>query len=101
MKQKLYLSMPISGYEINERIKRANEMKEHLINVFQEQYEIITPFDVSPYDPDKSYGDCMKDCIKELITCDAVYFDDEWYSSNGCRVEAEVARSCGLKLLMY
>ena len=26
-----------------------------------------------------------------------IWFDLNWYDSNGCRIEAEVARGCGIK----
>ena len=92
---KVYLSMPISGYDINERISHAERAKIALKNVYE---DVVTPFDVSPYDPEKSYGQCMKECLSELITCDLVIFDEGWYQSNGCRIEAEVARGCEIKM---
>ena len=95
-KQKVYLSMPISGYQIEERIKTAEKIKKLMEE--KDNIDIITPFDASPYDPAKPYGDCMHNCIKELIDCDAVVFLPDWYQSNGCRIEAEVARGCGLQM---
>lgn len=94
---KVYFSMPISGYDIQERIEHAQSEKLTLLNMYS---EVITPFDVSPYDPEKPYGECMKECINELIKCDMVIFDKGWYESNGCRIEAEVARGCEIKMEM-
>ena len=90
--KKIYLSMPITGYDIDERMERVS----HIKRLFSDLY-IVSPFDASPYDPEKSYEACMKDCIKELLTCDEIWFDYGWYDSNGCRIEAEVARGCGIK----
>lgn len=87
--------MPISGHDVQERINYAQSAKTALLNMYS---EVITPFDACPYDPNKSYGECMKDCIKELITCDKILFDKGWYLSNGCRIEAEVARGCEIEI---
>jgi hypothetical protein len=60
--------------------------------------EVVTPFDACPYDPNKSYGQCMKECIAALLECDKIIFDKGWYDSNGCRIEAEVARGCQIEI---
>lgn len=91
---KVYFSMPISGHDIQERIKYAQSAKTALLNMYS---EVVTPFDASPYDPNKTYGECMKDCLRELIGCDAIIMDKDWVNSNGCRIELEVARGCDLE----
>jgi len=90
--KKIYLSMPITGYDIQERMDRVSEIKRRFGDLY-----IISPFDASPYDPEKSYEQCMKECVAELLKCDEIWFDTNWYDSNGCRIEAEVARGCGIK----
>ena len=90
--RKIYLSMPITGFDIQERIDHAREIKKRFSDLY-----IVSPFDASPYDPNKTYGQCMKECIAEMLTCDEVWFDQGWYDSNGCRIEAEVARGCEMK----
>lgn len=92
---KVYFSMPISGYEIQERIDHAQSAKAALLNMYS---EVVTPFDACPYDPNKSYGKCMKECITALLECDKIIFDKGWYDSNGCRIEAEVARGCQIEM---
>ena len=92
---KAYLSIPITGHDVQERIDHAQSAKSALLNKYD---EVITPFEASPYDPCKSYGQCMKECIEELLKCDVIVMDKGWYSSNGCRIEAEVARGCQMKI---
>jgi hypothetical protein len=92
--KKAYLSMPISGYDIEERIDHAKEVKQSLLNFYD---DVVTPFDACPYDPNKTYGECMKDCLAELIKCDIIIMDRDWIQSNGCRIELEVARGCELE----
>ena len=92
---KVYFSMPISGHDVQERIDHAKSAKAALLNMYS---EVVTPFDACPYDPNKSYGQCMKECIAALIECDKIIFDKGWYDSNGCRIEAEVARGCQIEI---
>ena len=94
---KVYFSMPISGHDLQERMDYAESAKAALLNMYD---EVVTPFDACPYDPNKSYGQCMKECISSLLECDKIVFDKRWYDSNGCRVEAEVARSCQIEMEM-
>ena len=94
--KKIYLSMPISGYDLKKVMELAEREKERLSS---DKTEIITPFDACPYDPNKTYGQCMKECIKELLLCDAIMFEPNWYKSNGCRIEAEVARGCEIEMI--
>ena len=89
--------MPISGYDIQQRIDHAQSAKTARLNMYS---EVVTPLDAGPYDPDKSYGECMKDCLRELIECDKIILDKGWYESNGCRIEAEVARGCKIEMVM-
>lgn len=89
--------MPVSGHDIDERIKYAQSAKFALLHIYE---EVVTPFDACPYDPNKSYGQCMKECIAELIKCDKIILEKGWYNSNGCRIEAEVARGCGMEMEM-
>ena len=94
---KVYFSMPISGHDLQERMNYAESAKSELLNMYD---EVVTPCDACPYDPNKSYGECMKECISSLLECDKIVFDKRWYDSNGCRVEAEVARSCQIEMEM-
>ena len=94
---KVYFSMPISGHDLQERMNYAESAKAALLNMYD---EVVTPFDACPYDPNKSYGQCMKDCLRELIECDKIILDKGWYESNGCRIEAEVARGCKIEMVM-
>ncbi len=83
--------MPISGHDLQERMNYAESAKAALLNMYD---EVVTPFDACPYDPNKSYGQC----IAALLECDKIVFDKRWCESNGCIVEAEVARSCQIEM---
>lgn len=95
-KKKLYISLPISGRELEEAKEYASKMKERL--TFQ-GYEVITPFEVCP-DSEEPYSCLIGRCIEALIECDAAYFCIGWKHSKGCMAEFEVARIYGKEILI-
>lgn len=86
---KIYISLPISGYELSERRKYAERVKARLKRINQ-QAEVVTPFDVNP-DQKLSYAEYMGNDIAALLTSDAVYFCKGWDKSRGCRLEHSAA----------
>ena len=53
---KVYFSMSISGHDLQERMNYAESAKAALLNMYD---DVVTPFDACPYDPNKSYGNCI------------------------------------------
>lgn len=90
---KLYISLPITGYDLTERKEYAEKMKEKLTPIFLE-YELVTPFEVCP-NSEEPYPRLMGRCIEALLECDAAYFCPGWEKSKGCLAEFEVARIYG------
>lgn len=86
---KIYISLPITGYELSERRNYAERVKAHLKRIHQ-QAEVVTPFDVNP-DQELSYAEYMGNDIAALLTSDAVYFCKGWDKSRGCRLEHSAA----------
>lgn len=103
---KLYLSIPITGYE------QGNEpLARRLAAALEERgYEVVVPHDLSaPDHPDKpcpgrdTYpgvtgdthgGICyLREDIREMLTCDAVVVAPGWFASRGCKAEVATARS--------
>lgn len=82
---KIYISLPITGYDLSERKNYADCVKNHL-SLINPQAEIVTPFDVNP-DQELSYAEYMGNDIAALLTSDAVYFCKGWDKSRGCRLE--------------
>lgn len=95
-KKKLYLSLPISGRQLEEAREYASKMKEHLT---YQGYEVITPFEVCP-NSEEPYSRLMGHCIEALLECDVAYFCFGWQRSNGCTAEFEIARIYGKEILM-
>lgn len=47
-----------------------------------------------------THEEYMKECMKELATCDVCYFMYDWYESKGSRMEFEMAEKLGLSTIM-
>lgn len=86
-KTKVYISLPISGHDIEQVKKRAEEVKQRIQN---DRVEVITPFDVCN-EKDRPYSYYMGRDIEALIECDGIYVCNGWHSSKGCQAEVHVA----------
>ena len=86
---KIYISLPITGYDLQERKRYAENVKKKLRQIYTDS-EIITPFDVNP-DPTLPYRELIDRCVDALIKCDAVYFCNGSSHSKGCRLEYHAA----------
>lgn len=92
---KVYISLPISGHDIDEVKRRAETVKERL----QESgHEVITPFDVCT-EEGRSYAYNMGKDIEALLECEAIYMDSGWHRSRGCMAEFEVAKVYGKEII--
>ena len=96
MNKKVYISGPISGYDIDERKK-----------VFHNAEKLILSKGYTPVNPLKNglskkdiYEDQMKVDIKKLIDCDYIYLLPKWYQSKGATLEFDIADSCGIEILI-
>lgn len=96
MVKTVYISGPISGYNINDRIKAFDEVERKLLD---KGFSVINPLCENGYDSNKSYGQYMRDDLKLLLDCDAIYLMQEWDKSKGCRTEYLVALTCGIEII--
>lgn len=105
---RLYLSLPISGHQIRDRISYADRVKRELINGFrcgwgyfrcETELEIITPFDVNENEDKDSYARKMGNDIEALLECDAIFLCEGWQNSKGCMTEFEVAKIYGKEII--
>lgn len=90
-KKKVYISLPITGCDIDEVEAKSIFVSSVLEN---KGYIPVSPLDVSP-DPDATYAEHMGRDIQALLECDAVYF----CNSKGCMLEHEAARIYGKQML--
>lgn len=89
---KVYISGAISGVKDYEKeFSKAEE------DLKAKGYETVNPCTL-PHDHDKSYAAFMKEDIKELLKCDAIYMLDGWEDSRGASTEHSIAMVCGLRI---
>ena len=91
---KIYISLPITGYDLHERKQYAESVKKRLQQIYPNG-EIITPFDVCA-DPSLPYEELIGKDIAALLTCDAVYFCNGSSHSKDCRLEYHAALIYGI-----
>lgn len=87
-KGKIYISLPITGRDIQQVKKEAEEYR----TMWEDEgFIVITPFDLAP-ENDKPYSYYMGKDIEGLLECNAIFLGKGWEKSKGCRAEYEVAK---------
>lgn len=94
-KKKVYLSGPISGFFLEERISTFQDVS-YLLKMLGHQP--VNPFD-NGLPSDAEYQDHMRADLKMLLDCDAILMLLDWQQSAGAQLELRVAMACGLELL--
>lgn len=89
---KIYISIPITGHDIVEQQRKANEVAEKLR---AKGHEPVSPFD-TPQAPEgltakEEYAYYMGEDIKKLLTCDGIVMCNGWGQSKGCVSEYHTA----------
>lgn len=95
-KEKIYLSLPISGYDINERRATAESKKRELESL---GFEVVNPLDNGLPDDAGTHAHMRRD-FEMLLGCDAIFMMKDWLRSAGCKVEFDVATASGLDVYM-
>lgn len=62
-------------------------------------FEIVNPTKIVPFDQNKSWRDYMREDIKALVDCDAIYMLSGWWRSKGARLERRIAINLGLEVI--
>lgn len=92
--KKVYLSGPITGMEAQAPacFQKAKKEVESL------GHHAINPMEL-PHQHGKTWGEYMREDIKALCDCDAIYMMDGWQNSRGAQVENLVAARLGYEIL--
>ena len=96
VKEKVYISGPIAGFDMEER-KLAFLKVQHMLEGLG--YLPVNPFDNGVPD-DAHWRVHMRADIAMLLGCDAIYMMPGWELSKGCKLELDVATSCGIRLMI-
>lgn len=91
---KIYISGKISGIE-----KEAEAIFEKAENeLLLLGYEVVNPMKIK-HDHDLSWSSYMKEDLKAMLCCQAVYMLSNWQDSKGATVERQLAGQLGLKII--
>jgi len=93
--KKIYLSAPISGYDIPERQQTFQDMETKLSKL---GYQILNPMK-NGLDVSAPTSQHMKRDIIMLLQADAIFLMQNWNKSAGCLTELHVATACDLDVL--
>lgn len=94
-KKKCYISLPITGRDLDEVGGRIAELK---CNLQDKGYTPVSPFD-REVDFNASHEEHMMADFKLLLDCDYILMGWGWEYSVGCRAELNAALACGIKIM--
>lgn len=97
MAKRIYISGPITGYDIDDRKAVFQAVKEQLL---REGWAVFNPMDNGL--PQSATREAhMRRDICMLTKCDAIYLMPDWEKANGCVNELFTAVQCGIKVLTW
>lgn len=91
-RKRIYLSLPISGCDLDERRATAERKKKELEGF---GYEVVNPLE-NGLSVDAGTHAHMRRDIEMLLGCDAIYLMERFTHSAGCMTEFHVATAIGL-----
>lgn len=95
VRKRIYLSLPISGYDLEERRETAMQTEVRLHSL---GYDVVSPLG-SNWEAGLTTQEYMQRDLEMLLTCDAIYLMTGWNRSAGCHCELCVATACGKEVL--
>ena len=99
--KKLFISQPLSGLTDEELLKAREEIRARAEHAIGEPVELIDSFikdyhgEINKYIPVWYLGKS----IQLLSQADIAYFGGNWRNARGCKIEHEVARTYGIKII--
>lgn len=93
-KLNVYICGPVTGIET---VKREKAFNNAVSEITRAGMKPVNPLNI--VSPGTSWKEAMKQCIPELLKCDAIYKLDNWQSSKGALLEAEIANKLGIPSL--
>ena len=91
----VYIAGSISGRDYKEAREHFSRVQK---NFMEKGIQHINPMKLD-HDHDKSWEAYMKECIKALMSCDAIYMLKGWEESRGALIEFKLAVSLDYKIL--
>jgi len=91
---KIYISGRITGIETEAPLLFA----EACIEMRELGFDTVNPMDLE-HNHDKSWNSYMRNDIKALMECDAIYMISNWVHSKGAEIERRIAMDLGMKVI--
>ena len=91
-KKKIYIAGKVTGLPQDEVYAKFADMQTNLESV---GFDVINPIEVVN-NAQSTWLEAMKLCIKELVTCDAVYLLPCHTNSRGAIIEKQLADNLGI-----
>jgi len=92
--RKVYLSGPITGYDLAERAILFSYFEEFVNS--QTHFLAVNPLRNGISQETESREAHMRTDIRNLLGCDYIYMLPDWHKAEGCRLELCVATTCGI-----
>lgn len=94
-KKRIYISLPLTGYDLAERRKLAAGVARVLEALGA---EAVNPLE-NGLPEDAAWLEHMRADLRLLLDCDGILMCEGWEESRGCRVERGLAEGLGLLVL--
>lgn len=93
---KVYISGKVSGLPPADTFVKFGKAEFWLR---EQGHEPVNPLDFCS--PDWDWPRCMRECIAEMLKCDAICLLNDWHHSKGAQLEYHVAQMLGLRVYVY
>lgn len=106
---RIYLSAPITGYDLTERKTYFRRMADRLLQLYPGA-EIVSPLDdIDTFISDTrkrqgcnpTHAQYMRRDLLLLLSCDVICLGYGHHASTGCQIEYATATACGLDVIFY
>lgn len=91
---KIYIAGKITGEHYEKTFKKFHNAEIYLYSL---NYSVINPTKI--IDRETDWKEAMRICIRQLVECDVVYALKDWKESEGAKIEIELAKKLGIKIL--
>ena len=94
-KNKVYISGKISGLEYADAFDKFQAAERKLR---EQGYEVVNPMTIE-HNHDQSWEAYMRNDIKALCDCDAIFMLGNWKKSRGAKIEFYLATKLGIEVM--
>ena len=99
--KKIFISQPMRGLTDEEILNKRQEIRKNAEKVIKEPVELIDSFiedypgEINKHIPVFYLGKS----IQFLSQADVAYFGGDWRNARGCKIENEIAKQYGIKII--